>query len=232
MPMILSAAMTEGTRRIYGTNSIYPRYSVPLLFPSLEGVLRHDATPEKPPGIVAPHLLIRLMMEPICVREPTMARISAVNSDGALASRASAAPFRGVESRPFRYVPGFLYILVLFIVGKLIFPDPRATLVQWGEYHLSWVEILMVGAAMMAMAEQLRVSHPGIDNTIEAILMAAVAGVQVLLFALGAAGVKDLRIFNNTEFIMLTLISMMQAIVAILINARTLRRTIGVGDNT
>ena len=61
--------------------------------------------------------------------------------------------------------------------------------------------------------------------------MAAVAGVQVLLFALGAAGVKDLGIFNNTEFLMLTLISMTQAIVAILINARTLRRTIGVGDN-
>jgi hypothetical protein len=30
---------------------------------------------------------------------------------------------------------------------------------------------------------------------------------------------------------MLTVISMTQAIVAILINARTLRRTIGVGDN-
>ena len=90
----------------------------------------------------------------------------------------------------------------------------------------------MVGAAMMAMAEQLRVSHPGIDNTIEAILMAAIAGAQVLLFALGAAGVTNLSIFNNTEFLMLTLISMTQAIVAILINARTLRRTIGVGDNT
>jgi hypothetical protein len=51
-------------------------------------------------------------------------------------------------------------------------------LVEWGEYHLSWVEILMVGGAMMAMAEQLRVSHPGVDNTIEAILMGAIAGVQ------------------------------------------------------
>jgi hypothetical protein len=121
--------------------------------------------------------------------------------------------------------------LVFFIVGKLIFADPRATLVQWGEYHLSWVEVLLVAAAMMAMAEQLRVSHPGIDNTIEAILMGAIAGVQVLLFALGAAGVRPLAIFNNTEFLMLTVISMTQAVVAILINARTLRRTIGVGDN-
>ena len=121
--------------------------------------------------------------------------------------------------------------MVFFIVGKLIFADPRATLVQWGEYHLSWVEVLLVGAAMMAMAEQLRVSHAGIDNTIEAILMGAIAGIQVLLFALGAAGVRPLAIFNNTEFLMLTVISMTQAVVAILINARTLRRTIGVGDN-
>jgi hypothetical protein len=90
----------------------------------------------------------------------------------------------------------------------------------------------MVGAAMMAMAEQLRVSTPGVDNTIEALLMGAIAGVQVLLFALGAAGVKPLAIFNNTEFLMLTLIGLTQAIVAVLINARTLRRTIGVGANT
>jgi hypothetical protein len=128
--------------------------------------------------------------------------------------------------------PGFVYILLLFIAGRLIFADPRATLVQWGKYHLSWVEILMVGAAMMAMAEQLKVSHPGIDNTIDAILMGAIAGVQVLLFALGAAGVEPLAIFNNTEFLILTVISTTQAIVATLINARTLRRTIGVGGSS
>jgi hypothetical protein len=130
-----------------------------------------------------------------------------------------------------RYVPGFLYILALYIAGTFIFPDPRATLAEWHMYRVSWVEVLIVGAAMMAMAEQLRVSHPGIDNTVEAILMAAVAGVQVLLFALAAAGVGGLAIFNNAEFLMLTLISMAQAVVAILINARTLRRSIGVGDS-
>ena len=161
-----------------------------------------------------------------------MARTDARTADGAIASSATAAYFDGTRRiSPLKYVPGFLYILILFIAGKFIFADPRATLVQWGEYQLSWVEVLMVGAAMMAMAEQLRVSHPGVDNTIEAIMMGAVAGVQILLFALGAAGVRPLTIFNNTEFLMLTAISMTQAVVAILINARTLRRTIGVGDN-
>ena len=86
----------------------------------------------------------------------------------------------------------------------------------------------MVAAAMMAIAEQLKVSHPGIDNTIEAILTAAIAGIQVLLFALGAAGVAALSIFNNTEFLLLTLISMTQAVIGILINARTMRRSIDI----
>ena len=160
-----------------------------------------------------------------------MARTSARSSDGDFAHAASAVqvPFRRTSA--FRYVPGFFYILVLYVVGKFMFSDPRATLIEWGQYQLSWVEVLLVGAAVTAMAEQLRVSHPGIDNTIEAILMAAVAAVQVLLFALGAAGVGILGLFNNTEFLMLTVISMTQAVIAILINARTLRRTIGVGDN-
>jgi hypothetical protein len=56
--------------------------------------------------------------------------------------------------------------------------------------------------------------------------MAAIAAVQVLLFALGAAGVKYLGSFN--KFVMLTLISMTQAVIGVLINARTLRRSIDV----
>jgi hypothetical protein len=162
----------------------------------------------------------------------SMARIDERNSDAVHASSAAAPHLQDTRrANPLKYIPGFLYILIFFVVGKLIFADPRATLIQWGEYNLSWVEVLLVCAAMMAMAEQLRVSHPGVDNTIEAILMGAIAAVQVLLFALGAAGVRPLALFNNTEFLMLTVISLTQAVVAILINARTLRRTIGVGDN-
>ena len=162
-----------------------------------------------------------------------MTRTSARSSDGALASAAAAVHVQGVlKSTPIKFIPGFLYILVLYIAGKFIFADPRAILLHVGEYQLTWVEVLFVGAAIVAMAEQLRVSHPGIDNTIEAILMAGVAAIQVLLFALGAAGVRLLGIFNNTEFLLLTVISLTQAVVAILINARTLRRTIGVGDHS
>ena len=141
----------------------------------------------------------------------------ATNSDGALASSAAR---RSTRRSPFRYVPGFLYILVLYVAGSFLVPDPRTTWELRDGYRLSWDEVLMVAAAMMAIAEQLKVSHPGIDNTI--------AGVQVLLFALGAAAVAVLGIFNNTEFLLLTLISMTQAVIGILINARTMRRSIDI----
>ena len=70
-----------------------------------------------------------------------MARVSARTSDGALAQTATAAHFHAIDRRsPLKYLPGFAYILVLYIAGKFTFSDPRATLVQWGEYQLSWVE--------------------------------------------------------------------------------------------
>src|SRR5262245_54793523 len=142
------------------------------------------------------------------------------------------APGRVVQRlSPLKFVPGFLYILLLYTAGKFLLSDPRSVLLQWAPYQLSWVEILMVGAAVVGIAEQLRVSHPGIDNTVEALLMAALAALQLLLFALAAAGVEFLGIFNTAEFLMLTLISITQSVVAILINARTLRRTIDVSDN-
>jgi hypothetical protein len=59
-------------------------------------------------------------------------------------------------------------------------------------------------------------------------IAAAVAGFSMT----GAAGQRSCGMSGApTEFLMLTLISMTQAIVGILINARTLRRTIGVGDS-
>jgi len=132
----------------------------------------------------------------------------------------------------FRYIPLFLFVLILYLVGYPIFSDPRHELVgHLGPYGLSWVEVLLVFAAVLSLVEQMKVSHPGIDNTLEALGMVGMGVLQLILFVLGAAAVKGFSIFNTTEFLMLTFISLAAAVVAILINARTLRRTIGVGDN-
>ena len=126
----------------------------------------------------------------------------------------------------FGLVPGFLYILILYIIGKYVFTDPRATLFDVLGYKLSWVEVLMTAAAIMAMAEQIKVAKPGINNTTEVLLMGLIAIVQILLFALGAAKVPALAMFNNTEFLLLTLINLAQTAVAYQINSATLMRTI------
>jgi hypothetical protein len=126
-------------------------------------------------------------------------------------------------------VPGFVYILILYIIGKWVFLDPRATLFDiWG-YKLAWVEVLLLAASIVAMAEQIKVAKPGINNTTEVLFMGAIAIIQILLFALSAAKVPSLSIFNNTEFLLLTLINLAQTAVAYQINAATLMRTISQG---
>ena len=125
-----------------------------------------------------------------------------------------------------RYVPGFVYILLLYIFGQLVFSDPRASLFDILGYRLSWVEVLLAAAAIVAMAEQVQVAKPGMNNTKEVLLMGAIAIIQILLFALGAAKVQGLAMFNNTEFFLLTLINLAQTAVAYQINSVTLMRTI------
>lgn len=137
---------------------------------------------------------------------------------------------KGIGGGVLRYIPVFLYVLILYLLGKAVIHDPRA-FVAVGPYALSWVEVLYLVASILALIEQMKVSHPGIDNTLEALLMVAFGVLQLLLFVLGAAAVKGFAVFNNTEFFMLMVISLAAAVVAVLINARTLRRTIGVGDN-
>ena len=123
-------------------------------------------------------------------------------------------------------IPGFVYILALYIFGQLFFSDPRAIVFDFGGYRLAWVEVLLVAAAIMAMAEQIKVATPGVNNTTEVLFMGAIAITQVVLFALAAAKVQSLTIFDNTEFLLLTIINMAQTAVAYQINAATLMRTI------
>src|SRR5712671_4071156 len=123
-------------------------------------------------------------------------------------------------------IPGFVYVLVLFVVGQIVFSKPRAVLFNIGGYELAWVEVLLGAAAIMAMAEQIKVATPGVSNTTEVLLMGLMAMVQVVLFALAAAKVHGLEMFDNTEFLLLTIINVAQTAVAYQINSATLVRTI------
>ena len=144
--------------------------------------------------------------------------------DAAVVSDSDRAHYR--KSRFLGLIPGFVYILALYIFGQIFFADPRATLFDFGGYRIAWVEVLLVAAAIMAMAEQIKVASPGVNNTTEVLLMGAIAIIQVVLFALAAAKVQSLAIFDNTEFLLLTIINLAQTAVAYQINSATLMRTI------
>jgi sensor histidine kinase YesM len=133
---------------------------------------------------------------------------------------------RGPRRHVFHYIPGFLYILILYVIGQLSFSDPRATLITIGEFRVAWVELLLLAAAIMAMAEQLKVATPAVNNTTEVLFMGVIAIVQIVLFALAVADVPAFQMFNNTEFLFLTIINAAQTAVAYQINAATLVRTI------
>jgi len=130
-----------------------------------------------------------------------------------------------------RYIPYFLFILILYVIVKAVGIDMHAT---WGNnpsWAISWGEVLLIFAAVLALAEQMKVSHPGIDNTMEALTMVGMGVIQLVLFVLGVAGVAGFKWFDDSGFLVQTAISLAAAIVAVMINARTLRRTMALGDN-
>ena len=128
-------------------------------------------------------------------------------------------------------IPGFAYILALFVIGALVLPDPRATLIEVGPFKLSWVEIILLLSAVIASAEILKVSEPGVDNTGEVIAMGVVALIQ---FGLVIASLYDQKfaIFKTTESLMMLIINGVQTYVAFRINSRSLVRTIAGGSVT
>lgn len=122
--------------------------------------------------------------------------------------------------------PLFAYILLLYLIMEWQVANMRSIIFVVGPYALSYVEVLYCLAAMVAMIELLRVSEPGIDNTLEALGMLAIFIICLIFFVLGAAKVWRFGLFSTTEFLVLLLISGTQVALAFLINARTLKRTI------
>ncbi len=129
------------------------------------------------------------------------------------------------------YTPAFLYLLVLFTLIKLTGLDMRSSIIGFGDYAITTMDILTIFAMVITALEMLKVSHAGINNVAETIAMFVMAFVYVLFFLLGAAGVKVLGIFNprtfaNSEFMILMQFAIVEAVVATVVNARTLARSV------
>ena len=104
-------------------------------------------------------------------------------------------------------------------------------MIEVGPFKLSWVEIILLLSAVIASAEILKVSEPGVDNTGEVIAMGMVAVIQ---FGLVIASLYDEKfvIFKTTRSLMMLVINGVQTYVAFRINSRSLVRTIAGGSVT
>ncbi len=128
-------------------------------------------------------------------------------------------------------MPTFALMLAIYLIVNASVADVREVFFAIGSYAFTWVEVLYVLGATFAMTELLRVSAPGIDNTREALAMAAVLVAYIVFLVLGAAGVPAFTLFSTTEFVVLMLFNASQVVLAFMINARTLKRTIDTTDH-
>src|SRR5436305_1652114 len=69
------------------------------------------------------------------------------------------------------FVPAFLPVFLMYLAGYYLFNDPRASWTGDVAFKISWAEIMLVIAALVAISEQYRVSYPGVDNTAEVWMM-------------------------------------------------------------
>lgn len=132
--------------------------------------------------------------------------------------------------RRVRWFPGFLWILIAYVIMATTVADMRAPITTIASYSIAWVEVLYILGFFAAILELLKVSRPGDDNTKAALMMTGVLIAYVVLFTLGAAGIPPMTVFATSEFIVLMATSAIQVGMAFRINSATLQRTIGSTD--
>ncbi len=134
---------------------------------------------------------------------------------------------RGILRWLVRTPPLIFYMLVAYIIIELAVPDVRAIFINAGPFKFTWVEFIYLAASLITLLEIQRISKPGIDNTKETFAMLAVWIVYLVLFIISfTTGFQFLEIFNTTEFSMLVILFLGQYGLCVLVNARTLKKTI------
>lgn len=123
-------------------------------------------------------------------------------------------------------IPWFTYVLLLYILGALWFNGPRAILFSVRGEMVTWGEVVVFIAGIVALMEVFKVSKPGVDNAIEVWLIVAFAAVQAVLIALSVAWPEWLWFMQTPENIMLFVLNGVQGFLAQRVNARSLVRTI------
>lgn len=123
-------------------------------------------------------------------------------------------------------VPAFIYILMMFMLMSFFIKDMRVVLVDIGWFKYSWTETLKYISSMLAMFELLKVSHPGNNRAYEVNKMYLTAAVYIVLFTLSlTTNGLIMQLFKNSEFLDLTSVVVVQALLANVFNSRMVSRS-------
>ncbi len=90
-------------------------------------------------------------------------------------------------------------------------------------------EVFYLLAFTLALGDVFRVSKPGVDNTWEALAVLMVGVVGVIVAALAAAGTTLFLFAGDSHWWGITWVAFITGILSLLVNARTLKRTIDMG---
>lgn len=131
-----------------------------------------------------------------------------------------------------KLMPIFLMVLPIFMVVKYFVGDLRAVYTIAGDFKLTWVEFFYITGIFTTAIELLKTAHPGESKTKEVGKMGFTAGIYAILFALGIVTGRMIegglleKLFSNTEFMVLTACSIVQALMAMTLNGRLAGRNI------
>ncbi len=129
-------------------------------------------------------------------------------------------------------LPVFTFVFLLYVVFILSFKNIRYEY-NVGGFAFVPAEFLLLVAAVVSLLEVLRISHPGEDNTNEAIYMSSIfsfmGAVFIIALVVRIMGGQAFGAFLTFEYVSILILSLVQSTIAFKINSRTLKRTI---DNT
>lgn len=128
-------------------------------------------------------------------------------------------------------IPLYSYVFAAFVACAYTGVDLRMPYTIADGFVVTGVEALYLFAMGVIVLEFLRVSKPGVDSTPEATYILILSVTLLVLFALAVANVPELSIFRNTEFLVLTVLGLVQSVMAFRLNARTLKRAMEYNDS-
>ncbi len=131
-----------------------------------------------------------------------------------------------VVKKTFHWIPVMVWIIGLYFVISLFGIKPHQEIFTLPNNTMILVsDVFYLIMSSLILLDLYKVSVPGIDNSWEAQFMNYVSMIMVILFVLAFFS-PEFEMFATPQFAIMTILNFIAALVAVKVNARTLKRTI------